>query len=355
MPEHLIDRALLEPVGRSGRFHRQASTFRDWVSDDGSTPYPAVAGRYHLYVSWACPWAHRTIIGRMLKGLEDVIGLSIVDPIRDERGWAFTGGEYTDPVNGFRFLGEAYAATDPAHKGRLSVPVLWDRETKRIVNNESADVLRMYTTAFDRLATREIDLWPEPHRDAIDALNTRLYDDVNNAVYAAGFSRDQADYEQIVRTMFATLDEMDARLGDAPVPVRRRPGRDRLAPVHHAAALRRGLQHPLQVQPAPGRRLRAPVAVRARPLPVARRRRHGALRRHPPPLLPDARVDQPERDRGRGAGRGLGRAARPRVALAAALQPRTSVDGHGSDSCSRNYFGDIVARATTSPEKGRHR
>ncbi len=136
----------------------------------------------------------------MLKGLEDVIGLSVVDPIRDERGWAFTGGEYTDPVNGFRFLGEAYAATDTAHKGRLSVPVLWDTETKRIVNNESADVLRMYTTAFDRLATREIDLWPEPHRDAIDALNTRLYDDVNNAVYAAGFSRDQADYEQIVRT-----------------------------------------------------------------------------------------------------------------------------------------------------------
>ena len=214
MPEHLIDRALLEPVGASGRFHRPASTFRNWVSADGSTPYPAVAGRYHLYVSWACPWAHRTIIGRMLKGLEDAIGLSVVDPIRDERGWAFTGGEYTDPVNGFRFLGQAYAATDRSHKGRLSVPVLWDRETKRIINNESADVLRMYTTAFGRLATREIDLWPEPHRDAIDALNTRLYDDVNNAVYAAGFSRDQADYEQIVRTMFATLDEMDARLGD---------------------------------------------------------------------------------------------------------------------------------------------
>ena len=121
---------------------------------DGSTGIPAEAGRYHLYVSWACPWAHRTIIGRMLKGLEDVIGLSVVDPIRDERGWAFTGGEYTDPVNGFRFLGEAYDATDTAHKGRLSVPVLWDTETKRIVNNESADVLRMYTTAFDRLATR---------------------------------------------------------------------------------------------------------------------------------------------------------------------------------------------------------
>jgi glutathionyl-hydroquinone reductase len=214
MPHHLIDRALLEPVGAGGRFQRQPSTFRDWVSADGSTPYTAEAGRYHLYVSWACPWAHRTIIGRKLKGLEEVIGLSLVDPIRDERGWAFTGGEYTDPVNGFRFLGEAYAATDPNHKARLSVPVLWDKETGRIVNNESADVLRMYTTAFDGLATREVDLWPEPHRDAIDALNHRLYDEVNNAVYAAGFSRDQEDYERIVHRMFATFDEMDARLAD---------------------------------------------------------------------------------------------------------------------------------------------
>jgi glutathionyl-hydroquinone reductase len=224
MPEDLIDRRLLEPVGKSGRFNRPRATFREWVSDDGSTPYPAVAGRYHLYVSWACPWAHRTIIGRMLKGLEDVIGLSVVDPIRDERGWAFTGGEYSDPVNGFRFLGQAYAANDPGYDDRLSVPVLWDTETKRIVNNESADILRMYTTAFDGLATRDVDLWPEPHREEIDALNTRLYEDVNNAVYAAGFSRDQADYERIVRTMFVALDDVDARLserrflfGDAPV------------------------------------------------------------------------------------------------------------------------------------------
>ena len=198
-----------------GSFRRQESQFRRWVSDDDSTPYPAVAKRYHLYVSWACPWAHRTIIGRMLKGLEDVIGLSVVDPIRDERGWAFTGGEYTDPVNGFRFLGQAYAANDPGYDDRLSVPVLWDTETKRIVNNESADILRMYTTAFDGLATREADLWPERHRDAIDALNRRLYEELNNAVYAAGFSRDQADYERIVHTMFVALDDMDARLGES--------------------------------------------------------------------------------------------------------------------------------------------
>jgi glutathionyl-hydroquinone reductase len=215
MPEHLIDRRLLEPVGKSGRFDRPRATFREWVSADGSTPYPAVAGRYHLYVSWACPWAHRTVIGRMLKGLEDVIGLSVVDPIRDERGWAFTGGEYTDPINDFRFLGQAYAANDPDYDDRLSVPVLWDKETHRIVNNESADILRMYTTAFDALATREVDLYPVAHRAEIDALNERLYEEVNNAVYAAGFSRDQGDYERIVQRMFATFDELDARLGES--------------------------------------------------------------------------------------------------------------------------------------------
>jgi putative glutathione S-transferase len=211
--ERPVDKALAARLKKAWK--RPPSKFRDWVSRDGSTEFPAEPGRYHLYVSYACPWAHRTIIGRRLKGLEDAIGLSVVDPIRDERGWAFTGGEYTDPINGFRFLGEAYAATDPDHKARLSVPVLWDKETGRIVNNESADILRMYTTAFDALATREVDLWPEEHRAGIDALNERLYEDVNNAVYAAGFSKDQDDYERIVRRMFATLDEMDARLGDS--------------------------------------------------------------------------------------------------------------------------------------------
>jgi putative glutathione S-transferase len=228
MPEtdeqHIIDRALTRSYSRRKRFERPPSKFREWVSADGSTPFPAEAGRYHLYVSYACPWAHRTVIGRMLKGLEDVIGLSVVDPIRDERSWAFTGGEYVDEVNGFDFLSEAYVATDPRYEGRLSVPVLWDKVARRVVNNESADILRMYTTAFDGLATRRVDLWPQAHRDEIDALNKRLYEEVNNAVYRAGFSRDQEDYEHAVTVMFATLDEMDERLadrrflfGDAPV------------------------------------------------------------------------------------------------------------------------------------------
>jgi putative glutathione S-transferase len=248
---------VLSTVGTAGsRFERPPSTIRDWVSADGSTPFPAEAGRYHLYVSWACPWAHRTAIGRRLKGLEDVIGLSAVDPIRDERSWAFTGGEYTDPVNSFEFLSEAYVATDPDYDGRLSVPVLWDKKAGRIVNNESADILRMFSTSFGDLADDTVDLYPVEHRAEIDALNTRLYDEVNNAVYRAGFSRDQADYEQTVETMFATLAEMDERLesrrflfGDTPVETDWRLFTtlvrfDAVYNIHFKCSLRRIVDHP---------------------------------------------------------------------------------------------------------------
>src|SRR3954447_9314399 len=166
------------PETRDGRFRRQRSHFRDRVVD------PEL-GRYHLYVSWACPWAHRTVIARRLKGLEEAIGMSVVDPLRDDDGWAFTGGEFTDEVNGFRFLGEAYEATDPDFVGRYSVPVLWDRVEGRIVNNESADILRLLDTAFQPLATTDVVLVPESVRADIDALNERIYDRVNNAVYKA--------------------------------------------------------------------------------------------------------------------------------------------------------------------------
>jgi putative glutathione S-transferase len=210
--------------GADGTFRRQASRFRGMVSGDGSTPHPAEPGRYHLYVSWACPWAHRTIIARRLTGLEDVVGMSVVDPVRDERGWAFTGGPYTDPVNGFLLLGEAYAATDPGYDGRVSVPVLWDTVARRIVSNESADIVRMMGTGFGGLAGPGADLYPEPLRPAIDALNDRIYDTVNNAVYKAGFTTRQDVYEREVRGLFATLSELDTRLagrrylfGDAPV------------------------------------------------------------------------------------------------------------------------------------------
>jgi putative glutathione S-transferase len=256
MSEPKIDKAL-STVGAAGsRFERAPSTIRDWVSADGSTPFSAEAGRYHLYVSWACPWAHRTAIGRKLKGLEDVIGMSAVDPIRDDRSWEFTGGEHTDPVNGFRFLSEAYVATDPDYDGRISVPVLWDKKAGRIVNNESADILRMFSTSFGDLADDTVDLYPAAHRAEIDALNARLYDEVNNAVYRAGFSRDQADYEEIVGTMFATLAEMNERLasrrflfGDTPVETDWRLFTtlvrfDAVYNIHFKCSLRRIVDHP---------------------------------------------------------------------------------------------------------------
>ncbi len=195
-----------------GSFRRQESQFRRWVSADAGAEFPLVAGRYHLYVARACPWAHRTIIGRRLMGLEEAIGVSFVDPIRDERGWAFTGGRYVDDVNGFAFLSEAYTATDPAYEARVTVPVLWDKESGVIVSNESADILRMLGTVFTPLAEHPVDLYPEPLRDDIEALNDRIYENVNNAVYKAGFSRRQEVYEREVYGLFAMLDELDERL-----------------------------------------------------------------------------------------------------------------------------------------------
>jgi putative glutathione S-transferase len=200
-----------------GRFVRQASRFRDWVTADGSSGFPAQAGRYHLYVSLACPWAHRTVILRALKGLEDAIGLSIVDPIRDSRGWAFreVRGATGDPLHGWEYLSEAYVASDPGFDARVTVPVLWDTETGRIVNNESADIVVMLNDAFDALArTPERDYYPSALRDSIDELNARIYETVNNGVYRAGFASSQDAYEEAVMPLFATLDELDDRLAD---------------------------------------------------------------------------------------------------------------------------------------------
>jgi putative glutathione S-transferase len=207
-----------------GSFRRQESQFRRWVSADAGARFPLVAGRYHLYVARACPWAHRTIIARRLMGLEAAIGISFVDPIRDERGWAFTGERYVDTVNGFAFLSEAYTATDPGYQARVTVPVLWDKESGVIVSNESADILRMLGTVFAPLAEHPVDLYPEPLRSEIGALNDRIYENVNNAVYKAGFSRRQAVYEHEVHALFATLDKLDERLAQrrflfGPAPV----------------------------------------------------------------------------------------------------------------------------------------
>jgi putative glutathione S-transferase len=193
---------------RAGTWERRPSAFRE-------TGLPIEAGRYHLYISWACPWAHRTAIGRVLMGLEDAIGLSAVDPIRDERGWRFSGGEYTDPVNGFAFLSDAYAATDERFEGRVSTPVLWDKHERRVVNNESADILRMLVTDFAPLAEHPVELYPAALAERIDAVEEQLYDGLNNAVYRAGFATTQEAYEEDARRVFATLEVLEHRLSES--------------------------------------------------------------------------------------------------------------------------------------------
>lgn len=203
-----------EEQTESGAFKRQEDAFREWVKRDGSTPYRPRRGRYHLYVSFACPWAHRTIILRKLKGLEDAIGMTVVDPVRDERGWAFRDGpgHSEDPVNGFQFLSEAYHATDPDYRGRVTVPVLWDKQTKRIVSNSDDDLLRMLNSEFADFATNDFDFYPAELRGEIDALNKIVYERVNNGVYLTGFATHQRPYERAAKKLFETLDQLEARL-----------------------------------------------------------------------------------------------------------------------------------------------
>jgi putative glutathione S-transferase len=198
-----------------GQFVRQEYSIQGRFSEDGSTGFPAVADRYHLYVSLACPWAHRAIIVRRLLGLEDVISMSVVDPIRDERGWAFRDGpgHSTDPVNGFAFLSEAYLATDPAYTGRYTVPCIWDRVTRRLVTNNFPDITIDFETQFTAYHRPGApDLYPVHLRPAIDAINELIYHDVNNGVYKAGFATTQAAYEEAFDALFARLDWLEERL-----------------------------------------------------------------------------------------------------------------------------------------------
>lgn len=208
-----------------GRFVRTVTRFRNWITPDGAPGasgeggFPAEAGRYHLYVSLACPWAHRTLIFRALKKLEDVISVSVVDPFMGEEGWVFADhavrrseGATNDSVLGMKRLYEVYLAADPAYSGRVTVPVLWDRKRSTIVNNESAEIIRMLNTAFDAFTDERHDYYPPALREAIDALNARIYDAVNNGVYKAGFATAQEAYEEAVAALFALLDELEARL-----------------------------------------------------------------------------------------------------------------------------------------------
>jgi glutathionyl-hydroquinone reductase len=212
-----------EEETKTGEFKRQEDAFRDWVSNDGSTPYAAEAGRYHLYVSLACPWASRTLIVRKLKGLEDAIGMTVVDPVRDDLGWAFRDPsgkippgapfESTDPINGFQFLSEAYKATDPDYRERVTVPVLWDKQTKRIVNNCEDDICRMFNNVFNEFArNKHVDLFPKEIQAKHAKLSDFIYDNVNNGVYKAGFATRQQPYERACRRVFQALDELEHRL-----------------------------------------------------------------------------------------------------------------------------------------------
>ena len=208
---------------KSGEFERQPDAFREWVSNDGSTSYPTAAGRYHLYVSLACPWASRTVIFRKLKGLEEAIGMTVVDPIRDEEGWAFREPsgkilpgapfESTDSINGFQFLSEAYKATSPDYNERVTVPVFWDKQTKKIVNNCEDDICRMFNDRFNDFSrNKDVDFFPREIEKEHAKLSSFLYDNVNNGVYRAGFATRQRPYEIACRRIFEALDDLEERL-----------------------------------------------------------------------------------------------------------------------------------------------
>lgn len=204
-----------------GRFVRSEAQFRNWITADGSagpsgeSGFKAEKGRYHLYVSLACPWAHRALILRKLKGLEEMIGVSVVHPLMLENGWDLSAdfeGATGDPLYGLDHLYQLYLKADPTYTGRVTVPTLWDRERETIVNNESAEIIRMLNDAFDDLGAKAGDYYPEDLRDVIDEINEPIYHNVNNGVYKSGFATTQEAYDEAVTTLFDTLDDLEARL-----------------------------------------------------------------------------------------------------------------------------------------------
>ena len=193
----------------NGQFKRMSTQFRNWITADGSSSFPAEVGRYHLYVSLGCPWAHRTALLWKLKGLEVVIDLSIVDPVISAQGWKFADQSscIPDSVNGANYLWQTYVKADPNYTGRVTVPVLWDKQTQTIVNNESRDIIRMFNTEFNAFAAHpEVNFYPEALRQQIEQIQDAIYQPVNNGVYRAGFASSQMAYEQAVIELFAALD-----------------------------------------------------------------------------------------------------------------------------------------------------
>ena len=200
-----------------GEYRRQETTFRGWVQNEPNASYSPAPGRYHLYVSYACPWAHRTSLARVLKGLESVVSVSVVDPYRDELGWQFSpekSGCTVDHVHGACYLREVYERADEGYTGRITVPVLWDRTEDTIINNESRDILRMLSVEFDDLATLDVDLYPSGYRDEVDRIIDQLYAPINNGVYRAGFAGTQRAYDRAIDDLFRALEYWDDVLAD---------------------------------------------------------------------------------------------------------------------------------------------
>ncbi|HEY2532628.1 MAG TPA: glutathione S-transferase family protein [Xanthobacteraceae bacterium] len=212
-----IDGELPQETGETGQFRRADSIFRDRITADGSTGFKAEADRYLLYVSHGCPWAHRTLIYRAIKKLEGLISVAYAIPGLKQNGWTFEDDPrypdcIPDRVNGFRYLYEAYLASNPTYTGKVTVPVLWDKKTRKIVNNESSEIIRMFNTEFNAITGDRADLYPQNQRAEIDAVNERIYRDVNNGVYRAGFAKSQSAYEEAYDGLFATLDWLEQRL-----------------------------------------------------------------------------------------------------------------------------------------------
>ncbi len=205
-----------------GRFVRQDSQFRHWITPDGSpgptgnAGFKAEAGRYHLYVSLACPWAHRTLIFRKLKGLEEIIDVSVVHWLMQEKGWTFAPGPgiVPDPLFNAEYLYQIYTQADPQYSGRVTVPILWDKEKQTIVNNESSEIIRIFNSAFDAVGAKSGDYYPEALRAQIDALNDRIYHTINNGVYKCGFATTQTAYEEAIAPLFESLDWLEEILQD---------------------------------------------------------------------------------------------------------------------------------------------
>jgi putative glutathione S-transferase len=211
------DEELPVETGQSGDFRRSESQFRDWITADGSSGFKAEAGRYHLYIAHNCPWAHRVLIYRAIKKLDRAITVAYAIPGMRDQGWTFENNpqfpECTpDTVNGFHYLHEAYTASHAHYTGKVTVPTLWDTKTRRIVNNESSEIIRMLNSEFRGIAGDDTDYYPSPLRAEIDKINDVIYRTVNNGVYRCGFARSQAAYEESYDALFATLDELEARL-----------------------------------------------------------------------------------------------------------------------------------------------